>query len=162
MNAHTFHETPIIRLPSEQFREIVRLTPLVSIDLVVRDGTNRMLLGWRRNRPAQHSWFVPGGRVGKNETRAAAFQRLTKMELGRAFAIESGRFLGVFEHIYPDNFAEETGFGTHYVVLAFELRVDASSLPLPPEQHEEYLWLSDSEILIREDVHANTKAYCGL
>jgi colanic acid biosynthesis protein WcaH len=150
------------RLALDELRQVVRLTPLISIDLVLRDEADRMLLGWRCNRPARHTWFVPGGRVGKNETRAAAFLRLTEMELGRSFAIESARFLGVFEHFYPDNFADAPGFGTHYLVLAYALRQNAKNLLLPPDQHDGYLWLSDAEILIRDDVHANTKAYCGL
>jgi colanic acid biosynthesis protein WcaH len=44
----------------------------VSVDLVlVRDG-REVLLGLRTNRPAQGSWFVPGGRILKNEKRADA------------------------------------------------------------------------------------------
>lgn len=162
MNPNPPKENTPARLPLEQLREVVRLTPLVSIDLVVRDGAKHMLLGWRKNRPAQNTWFVPGGRLGKNESKAHAFLRLTEWELGQAIPLDQARFLGVFEHFYPDNFADAEGFGTHYVVLAYELRLDAATLNLPPDQHERYLWLTDEEILRREDVHANSRAYCGL
>ena len=152
-------ETTPVRLPPEHFRQVVELTPLVSIDLVVRDARSRMLLGWRRNRPAKDFWFVPGGRIGKNETLQAAFARITAAELGRVQPFDRARFLGVFEHIYEDNFAGDPRFGTHYVVLAYEIDFDPATLAPADDQHSAYLWLPDAEILARADVHPNTRAY---
>ena len=150
------------RLPLEAFRTVVELTPLVSIDFVVRNRAGRLLVGFRKNQPAQASWFVPGGRLGKNETRLEAFARLTKFELGVELAMERARFLGVFEHIYPDNFAGDPRFGTHYVVLAYAIEADPAELDLPGgDQHNGYLWMSEEELLSRDDVHAYTKAYCA-
>ena len=65
-----------------RFVELVRDLPLISVDLVlVRDG-REVLLGLRTNRPAQGSWFVPGGRILKNERRADALTRVAARELG--------------------------------------------------------------------------------
>ena len=51
----------------EEFVQLLRALPLVSVDLVlVRDG-REILLGLRNNRPAQGSWFVPGGRIFKDK-----------------------------------------------------------------------------------------------
>src|SRR5262249_31985160 len=85
--------------PSE-FANIVRLTPLVAIDLVVRSPDGRVLLGRRTNEPAKNLLFVPGSRISKNETRAAAFRRITREELGVELELEMARFLGVYDHIY--------------------------------------------------------------
>lgn len=52
----------------QQWAEVVERTPLVSIDLVVTNARQEVLLGWRNNKPAQHCWFVPGGVVRKGET----------------------------------------------------------------------------------------------
>ena len=150
------------RLTPELYGLIVRHTPLTSMDLVVRNRRGEMLLGLRRNRPAQGWWFVPGSRYGKNETFAQAFARICREELGLECAIDEARPLGAFEHFYDDNFSADPGFGTHYVVLAYELVLDERRLALPDDQHREYLWLGDEEILSRADVHPNTKAYCGL
>jgi colanic acid biosynthesis protein WcaH len=147
-----------LRLPAAEFARVVRLTPLVSIDLVVRNAAGAMLVGWRRNRPARDAWFVPGGRIGKDERIAAAYARLTGDELGRVLPFEAARFIGVFEHFYPDNFAGEEGYGTHYVVLAYEAAV-AADLPLPDAQHARYRWMNDAELLAEPAVHPNTKAY---
>lgn len=105
-------------LPQDTFKTIVASTPLISIDLIVRDLQNNVLLGKRVNRPTQGCWFVPGGRVLKDESIEQAFILLLKIELSidKVNAI----FKGIFQHFYDDNFSEEN-FTTHYVVLAYEV-----------------------------------------
>ena len=56
-----------MKLSSADFTTIIKSTPLVSIDLIVRNIEDNVLLGKRTNRPAQGCWFVPGGRVLKDE-----------------------------------------------------------------------------------------------
>lgn len=63
------------------------------------------------------------------------------------------------EHIYPTNRFGKPGFGTHYVTLAYELRLDLSIAALPRDQHGEYVWLTPSDILSSPEVHENTKFY---
>lgn len=146
-------------LDAETFATVVRYSPLVSIDLIVRDAAGALLVGFRRNRPAQNYWFVPGGRIGKDELLDEAFRRIARTELGHSFERSSARFIGVYQHLYTDNFSDDPSFGTHYIVLAHELRPDKTLL-LPPEQHSRYAWLMDDEVLARADVHPNTQAYC--
>ena len=144
-------------LEPDIFKIIVEHTPLISIDLILRNSAGDVLLGKRRNRPAQGVWFVPGGRVGKDEALDAAFLRLTEVELGQPVSREQASFLGVYEHFYNDNF-QGTDFSTHYVVLAYQL-----SLPLttefPKDQHEAYAWFSSEALLADDLVHTNSKAY---
>ena len=147
------------RLDAESFARVVRDTPLVSIDLVVRPPDDTVLLGFRNNEPARDHWFVPGGRVCKDERLAAAFERITGDELGAIHTMPSARPLGVFEHLYPTNFSDEPGYGTHYVVLGYELRIDRRPEHLPVEQHSRYRWFTVDELLGAPDVHPNTKAY---
>lgn len=145
-------------LSHEDFATVVSSTPLISIDLVVENQAGEYLLGLRTNRPAQGFWFVPGGRVQKDERLADAFTRLTEAELGKRFTLQDGEFYGVWQHFYDDNFSGQD-FSTHYVVLGFRLRVNEAELQLPMEQHNEYRWLTPAELLSREDVHDNSRAY---
>jgi colanic acid biosynthesis protein WcaH len=147
------------RLEPEDFDSVVRLTPLVAIDLVVRSLDGRILLGRRKSEPAKGWFFTTGGRITKNETLAAAFRRISSAELGVEKRIEEARFLGVYEHFYATNNHERAGFGTHYVVLAHELTSPIQDLPLPMDQHGEFAWLTEAELLLCPEVHANTKAY---
>jgi len=146
-------------LEEKEFSDIIKKTPLVSIDLIIKDENSDVLLGWRINRPAKDTWFVPGGRIHKDETIVDAFLRITKKELGREIDIEEAVFLGVFEHFYNSNYADVPGFGTHYVVLGYEVSISTNKLVLPNEQHTKYCWLSENQILQNQDVHENTKAY---
>lgn len=145
-------------LSQEDFATVVRATPLISIDLVVENLAGEYLLGLRTNRPAQGFWFVPGGRVQKDETLADAFARLTEAELGLRFTLKDGEFYGVWQHFYDDNFSGQD-FSTHYIVLGYRLRVDEKKLTLPVEQHKDYCWLTPDALLKRDDVHDNSRAY---
>jgi colanic acid biosynthesis protein WcaH len=145
-----------MKLPSDDFKKIVKYTPLVSIDLVVRDPEGKVLLGKRMNRPAQNNWFVPGGRVLKDETFKAAYKRLLKEELG--LSNENANFIGLYQHFYEDNFSEDA-FSTHYIVLAYEISFEGELEFLPFEQHSKYQWFSQQELIENENVHEHSKWY---
>lgn len=147
-------------LAREIFSAVVRHAPLVSIDLILRDPQGRLLVGRRRNRPAMGTWFVPGGRIAKDERIAEAFARIAREELGIQPPMSAARFLGVFEHFYPDNALDQAGFGTHYVVLAYEVPVEAGIAAFPRDQHSAYRWMSDADAVADPQVHESTKAYC--
>jgi colanic acid biosynthesis protein WcaH len=147
------------KIGREEFIRIVEKTPLVSIDLVTKNSEGQYLLGLRTNEPAKDSWFVPGSRVGKGERFSEAFKRITQEELGQELCIEDAEFLGVFEHMYETNFAGEPGFGTHYVVLAYEATADVQVEELPMDQHSEWRYFSVEELLREEKVHENTRNY---
>ncbi|MGL5843877.1 MAG: GDP-mannose mannosyl hydrolase [Aeromonas hydrophila] len=145
-------------LDKAQFQQIVAATPLISLDLIVRNGQGQVLLGRRLNRPAQGYWFVPGGRVRKDERLDAAFLRLTQEELGLTASRESARLLGPYEHFYADNFSG-TEFTTHYVVLGYELAWQGQQDALPISQHDQYRWFEVADLLQDPSVHQHTKDY---
>ncbi len=148
------------KLPEEDFIQIIKNTPLVAIDLIVENEDHNILLGWRKNAPAKGYWFVPGGRIFKNEKFPDAFKRITKNELGKSYPLSDASFLGVFEHIYPgENVSGREGFGTHYVVIAFRLKVYLPELYLNEEQHAGFRWSNLDELLQDANTHSNTKNY---
>ena len=63
-------------LSDDDFRFVVRSTPLFALDLIIMDEYERVLVGLRVNDPAKGFWFVPGGRVTKNESLKTAFSRI--------------------------------------------------------------------------------------
>ena len=142
----------------EEFENVIRLTPLVAIDLVVRSPEGRILVGRRIFEPAKDLFFVPGGRITKNEARSAAFRRISREELGTELTLENARFLGVHDHLYKTNRFGKQGFGTHYVTLAYEVQLPQTML-LPKDQHGEYAWMTPQELLGSTEVHENTKVY---
>lgn len=153
-------DTPTGPLPADQWLEVVARAPLISIDLIVRDPQQRILVGLRRNEPAAGFWFVPGGVIRKNETLDAAFARVTHAELGRSFARCDATLLGVFDHHYRENFLRTPGIGTHYVVLAHGL-VLTEPPELPADQHDDWRWMTPVELREHPRVHPYTRAYLG-
>ncbi|WP_347989926.1 GDP-mannose mannosyl hydrolase [Methylomonas sp. AM2-LC] len=144
-------------LNKDDFLEVVNLTPLVSIDLVVSNADNAILMGKRVNEPAAGYWFVPGGRIFKGESLEQAFQRITATELGMTLTIDKGQLIGAFTHLYDTNFAHAPGISTHYVVLAYRLHLTIDPLSLPPQQHQEYQLFKQSDDL--SAVHPNNLPY---
>jgi colanic acid biosynthesis protein WcaH len=147
------------RIGEDKFAHIVRYAPLVSLDLIVREPEGRILVGLRNNEPAKGCYFVPGGVIRKNETIEAAFTRILRVETGCRAALCEARFLGVFQHFYPTNRFSEPGYGTHYVVLAYELRLNQHPTILLDSQHSNCKWLNEVELIAASDVHENTKTY---
>lgn len=148
-------------LPDETFKSVIQHTPLISIDLIVRNENDEVLFGKRVNSPAKGYWFVPGGRVRKNETLDDAFVRLVCEELG----IESGitradaKFLGVFEHFY-----EDCVFGgnisTHYIVMGYEIAdLNFENITENIDQHENYKFLDINKLKLMKEVHPYSKNY---
>jgi colanic acid biosynthesis protein WcaH len=145
-------------LPKETFKTIIASTPLISIDLVVTNLLGQVLLGYRNNKPAQDFWFVPGGRILKDESKSDAFSRLVKDELGLSLVIQDAEFQGVYEHFY-DDYVFGDKITTHYVVLAYQLCVDINLDEMPNIQHSQYKWFTPSELLESENVHVHSKWY---
>lgn len=142
-----------------EFIDVVKSTPLVSVDLIVKNKNGRILLGFRKNRPAKNCWFVPGGRILKNETVKKAFERILSTELGINFNYKDAALFGVFDHIYDDNCLNVENVNTHYVVLAYTLTLSGETKFVFDGQHAMMKWWDMDALLKAPDVHINTKAY---
>ena len=148
-----------MKIDKKHVLEIIEATPLVSIDLVIRNPSNKVLLGKRNNRPAMGYWFVPGGRIFKNETINQALKRISEVELGQDLSIKAPSLLGAYDHIYEDNFLNVKGINTHYVVLAFGITLQQEIEVKSDEQHTELKWWEIDKLLQDKTVHQNTKVY---
>lgn len=77
-----------------------------------------MLFGYRNNRPAKGSWFVPGGRIMQD-----AFKRISHGEIGIESELCNSYCLGPYEHFCEDNISSDK-FSTHYVALGYRIVID--------------------------------------
>lgn len=142
------------------FTTVIDSTPLVSIDLVIINEQKQAFLGQRLNRPAKGYWFVPGGRILKNESLENAFKRLSYEELGFECEIEDAQLLGPYDHFYDDSvFGEQ--IKTHYVAIAYILNVKTKQLSKLPinDQHCSYKWFDMDALKNNQQVHIHTKWY---
>lgn len=120
--------TPV---PNEIWKQIVKHSPLVSVDLIV-EHNGGIVLGQRENKPAQGEWFMPGGVLRKGESLDDAIDRIASEELGAPVTVQTQ--LGVYEHRYASSEFPEVS--KHYVPIAYvvTLETDRSSL-VPDTQH---------------------------
>lgn len=149
----------VLKIRDGQFISVVDSTPLVSIDLVIYNPQGEVLLGRRLNRPAKGYWFVPGGRIRKEERIAEAFIRICKTELGTPLAFDQATLLNAFDHLYDDNFSGLDAVTTHYVVLGYRVDLDGPISFQLDEQHDVFKWWRVDDLLQDSMVHENTKNY---
>ncbi len=73
---------PTDGLPDEVFHYISRATPLVNVDLLIKDENNRTLLSWRDDQYCGKGWHVPGGVVRIKETFETRIKKVAQLEVG--------------------------------------------------------------------------------
>jgi hypothetical protein len=62
-------KNPMKKLTDDEFAKVIRLAPVVSIDLIIRDSESNVLVALRSNEPAKGVYFVPGGCIRKERDR---------------------------------------------------------------------------------------------
>ena len=151
-------------LSNREFKNIIKNTPLVSIDLCILKK-NKILLGKRINSPAKDFFFVPGGRILKSEIINDAFKRILKNEMG--FTIKKSKQksiinIGIYEHFYKDNFYSQKGFGTHYLVLAYLIPFEILQKTNKKfkSQHSNFKWFAiKNKTFKNKEIHHYTINY---
>jgi colanic acid biosynthesis protein WcaH len=100
------------------YRRMLSVMPVVCVDMVVVCD-DQFVLVKRANAPHQGKWFVPGGRMTKNETLHEAVQRKLFEETGVRAA--APQLIAVAEHFnVPGYLANQD---THILSFAFLTRV---------------------------------------
>lgn len=137
-------------IDEENWRTIVEHVPIVSVDLVVFHD-DAVLLGTRENEPAKGEWFVPGGRVLKNERRTDAVRRVAREELGTE--VEIVESLGTFEHFYEVADVDVSS-GKHYLASGYVVTPTSTDFALD-SQHSSFRFFDAPP----RDVHEYVAAY---
>ncbi len=81
--------SPSLGLPEEIFLFISRTTPLVNVDLLIKDENKRTLLSWRDDQYCEKGWHVPGGIVRFKEKLETRVLKVAKAEIGATVEFDS-------------------------------------------------------------------------
>ncbi|MBF0299048.1 MAG: NUDIX domain-containing protein [Oligoflexia bacterium] len=73
---------PTSGLPEELFLFASRITPMVNVDLLIRDDTGRTLLSWRDDDFFEPGWHIPGGIVRYKEKFETRIKKVAEIEIG--------------------------------------------------------------------------------
>ena len=118
---------PRMGLPEDLFLLVTQLTPMVNVDLLIKDSQGATLLTWREDPYYKPGWHVPGGIVRFRERMEDRVNAVARDELGSAVKFK-GRPVAVREVIRPDR--ETRG---HFVSMLFRC-----SLSSPPDEKYAY------------------------
>jgi colanic acid biosynthesis protein WcaH len=116
---------PARGLPEEVFLFASRITPLLNVDLLIRDESSRTLLSWRDDEFYGTGWHIPGGIIRYKESWADRIRVCAGTELGAEVSVQPTPIL-VSEHI------RSRPTRGHFVSLLFECR-----LRTPPDPSRE-------------------------
>lgn len=75
-------ENPSKGLPKDIFLFATRITPMVNVDLLIKNEENHTLLVWREDEYYGPGWHVPGGIIRFKEAIAARVRAVAAIELG--------------------------------------------------------------------------------
>lgn len=115
----------------EEYKNILEKIAIPCVDAVILID-NKFLLIKRKNEPAKGQWWLPDGRVYKNETLKDAIKRKVKEEIG--IDIEIVKKLGVDETIFGTG---PFGFGVHTINTFFFCKTINKNIKID-DHHSEY------------------------
>lgn len=125
---------PTKGLPEDVFLFVSEVTPMVNVDLLIKDENNRILLAWRDDEFAGKGWHIPGGIVRYKETFETRVNQVALDEIGTLVQFNSkpidinqiiipnqqtrGHFISLLyecilsdKYILPNNNVKETDVG---------------------------------------------------
>ena len=73
---------PKVGLPLGIFGFVTRVTPMVNVDLLIKDEYGRTLLSWRNDDFSGTGWHIPGGIVHYKEKLEDRIAEVAKHEIG--------------------------------------------------------------------------------
>jgi ADP-ribose pyrophosphatase YjhB (NUDIX family) len=99
-------------LPEPIFELALKLTPMVNVDLLVKDGEGRTLLAWREDRFGA-GWHIPGGIIRYGEHSGQRIDFVAREELGAS----------VEPDLLPCDILQYVGRRGHFISLLYRCRL---------------------------------------
>lgn len=69
-------------LPTNVFYFVSQLTPLINVDLLIKNRKNQILLTWREDMFHGPAWHIPGGIIRFKEKINSRIEKVAELELG--------------------------------------------------------------------------------
>ena len=109
-------------LPLEVFQLVSRLTPLVNVDLLIKDENNRLLLAWRDDQFAGQGWHIPGGIIRYKENFETRIQKTAEREVGSQIQFNP-------EPIAINQIVCQHDTRGHFISLLFDCFLESNFIP---------------------------------
>jgi ADP-ribose pyrophosphatase YjhB (NUDIX family) len=125
-------------LPEDVFRFVSRVTPLINVDLLIKDDRARTLLTWRDDEFYGPGWHIPGGIIRYKESSVDRIRACAREELGADISSEPAPLL-----VFEDIGGQETR--GHHISLLYRCRLlspadEARRAALDPPLSGQWRW----------------------
>lgn len=114
---------PSAGLPDEVFYYISRTTPLINVDLLIRDKNGRILLAWRDDQYCGCGWHIPGGIIRFKEEIGERIRKVSLSEIGTMVEYDPEP-IAISEMIHRDR-----DLRAHFISLLYSCRLNDDLLP---------------------------------
>ncbi|MFZ5953906.1 MAG: NUDIX domain-containing protein [Candidatus Dependentiae bacterium] len=126
--------------PKSDYAQAVNYLPICCVDIFVfNQKTHQYFMVLRKQKPAQHEWWYPGGRLFKGESFFECAIRKCRDEVG--LHVKPLAELGVYSTIFPDS---EWNCQTHTVNIAVLALLEENSFIQLDHDHEQGQWVDVS------------------
>lgn len=114
---------PSAGLPEDIFYYISSVTPLVNVDLLIKDENGRILLSWRDDQYAGRGWHLPGGIIRFRETLETRLKKVAETEVGASVGYDPNP-IAINEIIN-----HERNIRGHFISLLFKCSLSSAFVP---------------------------------
>ena len=114
---------PSAGLPDELFFYISRVTPMVNVDLLIKDELGRTLLSWRDDQYSGKGWHLPGGIVRFKESLETRVKKVAETEIGALVDFDSNP-IAINQIIH--NKSKNRG---HFISILYKCSLSTAYLP---------------------------------
>ena len=129
-----------MQIPETLYASIIKVLPVVCVDLVIENSKGNFLLVKRANYPLKDEWWVPGGRLLHAEKGIDGAFRKGREELG--VELTSLDFLGFFEETFAvDCRGQDTPY--HTISLVYRSRLLGSEAICLDRQSTDFTWAKE-------------------
>ena len=106
-------------LPNDVFYFVSQLTPLINVDLLIKNEKGQTLLTWRDDRFHGPAWHIPGGIIRFKEKIKDRIEKVAQLELGVSIKF-SDQPINIRDLINSDR-----DIRGHFVSLLYLCRLDS-------------------------------------
>lgn len=110
-------------LPDDVFYYISRTTPMVNIDLLIKDEFNRALLSWRDDEYSGKGWHIPGGIIRFKETFETRIKKVAEFEIGAKVEFDLNPIA------INQIFNEECDIRGHFISILYRCSLPSTFVP---------------------------------
>ena len=118
--------------------KVIETMPIVCVDALIINEKNQYLLVKRTNEPLKDEYWLPGGRLHKNELLEESIKRKVREELGVDGKII--KLIGHFEEFF-DKTSQQTNKNFHAISFVFLIEILSFNISLD-NQASDWKWFN--------------------